>query len=457
MDLVQTCKNNDGGGVAGGGEESTRTPNNRASSLTFSVGDIADVQVLLETPSHYSVTTVLTYCKKKILRPYLWLLNFVGLRPICIECQDTFSCAEFFNYVYTIHIIMFLGVGYVLQYMACFRRDRGFGYNKPNLLSSTPDYVFEQICRSSLTFSFFLPNILHLMGYVYAVTVFRSSDDDQLPSLMERVFLSLSNLSDCFVCQKKLVRTLRIFVTVSGMWIILSSVSVNYMMAESTIEFKWIDKNSQAMVLLIKILLVICTLWHDMVQAIIILNYCLQAQLLTAYLSFLRAKLIQQPLLPTEWMKDIEEFRKLLMFLNYHLAPAVCVFTLVNVSYAVSGILWILDIDNLDRESVSTIGINIMNVSLWSFIALVPFVQAAKLTNVCEIIRGIGHEVRTRPFVHQSTPGHKLDSILLYCSSLRMNATLFGVPITIRYLGFFVTLCGVIILVLGQLHYLNAK
>lgn len=85
-------------------------------------------------------------------------------------------------------------VGYVLQYMACFRRDRGFRYkvlesDATPLFQSTVEtkHVSEQMCEGSVLFSFIIPSLLHLIAYLHAVAVFRSSDDDQLPSLMERV------------------------------------------------------------------------------------------------------------------------------------------------------------------------------------------------------------------------------------------------------------------------------
>lgn len=52
-----------------------------------------------------------------------------------------------------------------------------------------------------------------------------------------------------------------------------------------------------------KALLILCTLWHDMVQATVISNYCLQAQLLTSYVQFLRQKLLQSRTEPVKWMR----------------------------------------------------------------------------------------------------------------------------------------------------------
>lgn len=53
----------------------------------------------------------------------------------------------------------------------------------------------------------------------------------------------------------------------------------------------------------LKVLLIVCTLFHDIVQATIISNYCLQAQLLTSYAGFLREKLIQCRVDLMKWMR----------------------------------------------------------------------------------------------------------------------------------------------------------
>lgn len=81
--------------------------------------------------------------------------------------------------------------------------------------------------------------------------------------------------------------------------------------------------------------------------------------------------------------------------------------------------------------------------------------QAAKLTSACRMIQGAGHEVRTRPFAHQETPNGELDSALLYASSLRLQAKLFGIPISSKYLFIIITISAIVILTLGQCHILS--
>lgn len=409
-----------------------------------------------ENLAHFSVTTALSYCKTKILKPYLRLLNITGLRSFSNDQSDSIRFVDCCSYLYLFALSLLMIAGYLLQYMACFRRDRGFGYvflEGAGYTSERHHNIYEHICNDSLVFSYAIPHILHFMGYIYAFLIFRSSGDDQLPSLMETVFLSLSNLSNGFQSQKKLIKTLWIFVGISLVWMVLSLVAVIIMMGQGAIEFKWLSKTTPVVLIMMKILLVISTLWHDVIQATVISNYCLQAQLLSSYLHFLKQKLIQNLTHLTEWVKDVEEFKKLLCFFNEKLAPSVCLFTLINVSRGITGILWLLDLDKIDNENVCAVGINILNITLWILLSAVPLIQAARLSTACEIIRSVGQEIRIRPFAHKETTINQLDSVLLYSSSLRMNAKLFGVSVKKHYLYLFLTICVMAIIVLGQLHY----
>lgn len=189
------------------------------------------------------MTAVLNYCKHKILNPYLRVLSIVGLRPLISNHIQT-CCFQIINHIYTVQIIGLLILGYILQYMACFRRDRGFCFKSVD----TPYYpetdlkrIYEQICSAPILFSFIIPSALHLLGYLYAVGIIRYFDDDQLPVLMERVFLASTNLSRGSTKQKKVVRTLWIFVGLTGIWMIISLITVCVMLANGTINFKWIE------------------------------------------------------------------------------------------------------------------------------------------------------------------------------------------------------------------------
>ncbi|XP_044739781.1 uncharacterized protein LOC123301098 isoform X2 [Chrysoperla carnea] len=432
-----------------------------SSLQSLSIGEI------MEAPEadNMGVTAILNYCKCKILRPYLRLLASIGFRPISLDIPDTNICVDFLSVFYLLVVIIFLIIGYLLQYMSCFRRDRGFCYTLVPLLATpyenAEERAYRQICYGSTGFSYIIPSVLHFSAYLYSLYLFRVSNNEQFQSMMERVFLLSSGPYDGSSGQRGLLKTLWIFIGCSVVWTMLSLVIVSVMLEEGNITFQWIQTRfyfmiptySTLLISTLKILTVICTFLHDMAQALVICSYCIQAQLLKSHLHFLRARLMQHFLSPLEWMREIAEFRKSLNYLNDGLAPAVCIFTIVNLSWASSGFLWLMRLDSMDVQTQPIIVISILNVLLWSVIALAPFLQASRLTASCILMQTIGHDIRTRPLAYQSTPGQELDSIVLYASSLRMNAKLFKVPITGRCLYLTITVLAIVILTLGQCHY----
>ncbi|XP_076651860.1 uncharacterized protein LOC143358556 isoform X2 [Halictus rubicundus] len=405
-----------------------------------------------------STSAVLHYCKHKILRPYLRLLGVMGLRPMSTDDSNRCSRHCILVSLHTIQVTIFMCIGYILQYMACFRRDRGFCYKTALLEFEMPsdpneNQVQDIHCFGNVLFSYFVPSILHLMAYLYTVYLFRIRENEQLQNLMERAFLLSSNPANRGN-QRRLVRILWLFIALSVVWIITALVTVNVLMAQGNIVFQWLDHSPHQVKITLKVLLIVCTLWHDMVQGTIITSYCLQGQLLLAHLYFLRGKLLHHTLPAIDWMREICEFKKLLKYFNDELGPAVCIYTVVNLSWAAAGTMWLFQYDNSDAQQSPVTWVGILNVVLWILISLAPFIQAARLTTACSIIQNIGHEVRIRPFVYQCTPGEDLDTILLYTSSLKMCARLFRVPVTGRYLCLLLTISSILILTLGLCQFL---
>ncbi|KAI4492013.1 hypothetical protein M0802_010138 [Mischocyttarus mexicanus] len=402
---------------------------------------------------HLNTSAVLHYCKHKILRPYLRLLGVMGLRPISSDETDHFPRYCILANFHTFQVTVFMCIGYILQYIACFRRDRGFCYKLVQLeLQIVPninkEHILEPVCFGNIMFSYIIPSLLHLIAYLYTVYLFRIKEHEQLQNLMERAFLLSSNPIHRGN-QKKLVWILWLFIALSIVWMVVALITVNVMMGQGIILFQWLEHSPYQIKIILKILLIICTLWHDMVQGTIITSYCLQGQLLIAHLYFLRGKLLQHTLPPIDWMKEISEFKKLLKYFNNDMGPAVSIYTVVNLSWAIAGTIWLLQ-NNNEVESNPVTYIGIINVVLWILISIVPFIQAARLTTACSMIQSIGHEVRIRPFVYENTPREDLDTILLYTSSLKMCARLFRIPVAGRYLFLLLTVASITILTLGQ-------
>ncbi|CAK1549880.1 unnamed protein product [Leptosia nina] len=423
-------------------------------------GNSVDIGEITESPEtdYMSTSAILHYCKSKILVPYLKLLTVMGLRPVA-DNSNSSSYVIYFSHFHSAQVAVLMSLGYVLQYMACFRRDRGFCYKLvPLALTSSLEYdAYRQVCYGNVTFTYIGPSILHFVGFLYALYLFRISDNEQLQNLMERVFLlsSYTPQGTPTTKPKRLLRMLWFFILLSVLWMCVSLCSVNLMMARGTIMFRWMENSSNEVLLVLKILLVICTLIHDMVQATVITSYCLQAQLLQAHLMFLKERLLNHTISPLNWMREISEFRKLLKYLNDDLAPAVCLFTIVNASWAISGIMWLLDLDKVDTETEPIAGISILNQLLWISAVVVPFIQAARLSAECRRTQSIGHELCVRPFLHQDTSQEDITTVLAYATSLKLRAKLFCYPIAARYICLVLTFTLIILFALGMCHYLQ--
>ncbi|KAL4706030.1 hypothetical protein ACJJTC_014252 [Scirpophaga incertulas] len=423
-------------------------------------GNSVDIGEITESPDteYMSTSAILHYCKSKILVPYLKLLTIMGLRPV-VDVSNSSKFAICLSHFHSAQVAVFMFLGYILQYMACFRRDRGFCYKLvPLALSSTLEYeTYKQVCYGNVTLTYIGPSILHFTGFSYALYLFRISDNEQLQNLMERVFLLSSYAPQGLPTSKpkRLLRMLWFFIILSVLWMCLSLCSVNMMMAKGSIMFRWMESSSNDVHMTLRILLIICTLIHDMVQATIITSYCLQAQLLQAHLMFLKERLLNRTMSPLHWMREISEFRKLLKYLNDDLAPAVCLFTVVNVSWAASGALWLLGLDRVDTDTEPLPGVSLLNQALWAFAVAAPFVQAARLSQECCNTQSVGHELCVRPFLHQDTSQEEIITILMYASNLKLQAELFYCPIAGRYVFFLITVSVITIFSLGMCHYLQ--
>lgn len=84
-------------------------------SVAQQVGEITE-----DYENFISTSAVLHYCKHKILRPYLRLLGVMGLRPTSDDSDHFLRCSILANF-HTVQVTIFMCIGYILQYMACFR------------------------------------------------------------------------------------------------------------------------------------------------------------------------------------------------------------------------------------------------------------------------------------------------------------------------------------------------
>ncbi|XP_076312579.1 uncharacterized protein LOC143226051 isoform X1 [Tachypleus tridentatus] len=444
--------------------------------------------------SHYSdfqsievsTSAVLHYCKRKILIPYFRLLALLGWRPLLSPGtpQDVNVCVKVFNTGYTITVLAFIVIGYILQYAACFRRD-GFGpymmersvlpqlkvksahpaslflYHYPlefnnsyyNHLSFPIQPQPQQHCNGNAVGVYFLPDVLHLSSYIYVLYQMRVPEREQLEHLMERVFLQTTVTHAWHLSQRKLIRRLRAFLGMGLCWVLLStSPQILHMMSDFEINFTWMNPHYNFLRILLIVLMLVTLLWNDIVCVAIATSYSVHCQLIISYLENISYAVREKTLSFQEFYKEIMEARKFINYLNEDQAVGVSLLILnygCQTTIAIYG--FVSDTSNATRDVF--IFISVLNsVVLWIILLAFPVIQAARLTSSCRALRKLGHELRARPFGYQDTSQDDLDSVLLYTTSLKMQAKLFRMPVRGAPLILGLAVLSFVLLLLAQLN-----
>ncbi|XP_058065753.1 uncharacterized protein LOC131215381 [Anopheles bellator] len=429
--------------------------------------------VIIDEITEVAPTSVtLRYCKRKFLRPYVIILAMAGLRPSSMDLE---LLGRWLGHLQTILILLLLTLGYILQFMFGFRRDYGFpvvGELNPaspstttssiamlswpprisegpprNTTSSEADRT-ETVASGETIFIYLVPALLHLNGYLLAVFIYRFADNEQLQSLVERVFILSNN-------PRRAVLTLWVYFALGLGWLGASIVYVTMLSGDGAagyarfnsfrwpLRFGWTHTAE-----LLKTFLTVTIFFHDLVQMVVIVSYSLICYLLRCYLKALKEKLLLHTIEPLNWMREICEFRKLLHHLNTRISLPVASLTVLNLSYAVSSVVHLFR--DMTACPINIFTASLTNIVLWLLIALLPFFQAASLTVTCRQTQSCGHLISIRPFVHRNTSSEDLNTVLLYASSLKMAAKLFRMPIRAHYLCFFVLVCILTVLTFGM-------
>lgn len=298
------------------------------------------------------------------------------------------------------------------------------------------------IDTGELIFTYVIPAALHLFAFLSAVFVYRIIDNEQIQSLVERVFILSSS-------PRSLVFKFWTYLTCGVIWLLCSILYVycvgqqqEVMVENSYVHVAKEDASYLETVLYIGL---VC---QDLVQVIVIVSYSIVCCLLRCYLTFLKDKLLLRSIEPLDWMREICEFRKVLHHLNTKLSIPVCAFTVLNMSYTFSSIVRMFR--DMDTCPIRIFSLSLANILLWLTLTMIPFLQAAGVTVVCRATQSCGHLVSIRPFVHRHTASEDLNTVLLYASSLKMSAKLFRMPISANYICFAVLTAVVVILTFGM-------
>lgn len=177
--------------------------------------------------------------------PYVHVLGVVGLRPMTVDAPDW---SAWIGHIQTLFVIVLLLIGYVLEYLASFRRDRGTVSNiteddAPAAGTSHQMYLLlndfgaykPAIVIGETTFVYAIPSLVHLSGFIMAIYVYRVADNEYLQNLVERVFILHHR-------PRRLLIVLWSFLFFGIVWVALTtSVIFQEIHSKDEIRFKWLE------------------------------------------------------------------------------------------------------------------------------------------------------------------------------------------------------------------------
>ncbi|CAG2103795.1 unnamed protein product, partial [Medioppia subpectinata] len=454
-------------------------------------------QNVSEADLQESTSVALHLCKRKVLKPYFRLLALLGWRPLIYPIAPQVTCtAKIFNAIYLSLVILFLVVGYVMQYASCFRQD---GY--PPYRNQTTDQLITKsdkwlapsspmphfftntyenrsanrlkLSATSYTYSdrnsgnavkcsgnfislYLIPDLLHFFAYIFVFYLMRTPECEILQNLLERAFLQSTRINGWFIAQKKLVHNLRTFLWMSVTWVAVSLIGHTiHITLFQEMCFTWMDTDNQTLIRIMTAFTILSLTWNDIICAAIVTSYSVHCQLNISYICNLVSAVREKRIDFQEFSKRSGESRKFVEYLNSEQALGVSLLIINFGCRAVVAVFGLLSQQIVVTNDVKIAAMVLISSLLWLSLLSVPIVQAVRLTNCCQGLRRIGHELRSRPFGYQDTPQEDLDSLLLFTSNIRMEAKMINIPIRASGVVSILVIILFCILFLGQINFVK--
>lgn len=389
-----------------------------------------------------SVGVVLACCKKRILHPYLRLISILGWRPLFFSAVEPPFWIQLANAIYLLFIIIIMMTGHFLEYSAC--------HSEVRLLQ-------------------LLPSLFHMGAYFGALYYSRKPESERLETLMERVFLQSAGR---LICHKRLMTQLRNFFLFCLSWVLLSlSIRLMHYFWYETVytharmcNYDWPDMSANSAFVAIRI---VCSTCNDLICAAIITTYLVHCQLNISYIKNL-CNIIRERRIPLqEFFERVEESRSFIDYLNGDQSVGVSLLILhLFCRMGLAMIALLLTPPHVTFTWKASFVLTLCVLSCLSLI-VVNLRQALQLTNACTSLRNIGHEIKSMRSNQSSqltivttTTGaiqqqDDLDSLVLYTSSLDMEAKILKIPVRASCLSVFMISFTFLLLVLAQFGYIN--
>lgn len=415
------------------------------------------------------VAVILLWCKKRILYPYLRLISILGWRPLFFSAVEPPFAIRCSNRLYLTFIITIMLTGHFLEYAACHSE------------------ILEG--KESPKFLHMLPSLFHIGAYMTVLHYSRKPESERLETLMERVFLQSSQIAGWLICHKKLMKELRNFFVFCMTWVLvsLSMRLMHYIWYETVYRHAWMCNYDWPMTYdnrAFTIIRIACSSWNDLVCAAIVTTYSVHCQLNISYIRNL-CTIVREKRIPLqvssvygcllnvqtrryanenltqafnsklkEFFKRVEESRNFIDYLNSDQAVGISLLMMNLLCHTGISVIALLHPPAGVQFTWKASCVLALSIASCLSLILVNLNQSLKLTNACQELRNIGHEIKsTNPPAENERDD--LDSLVLYTSSLDMEAKILQIPVRSSCLALVMILLTFTLLLLAQFGYIN--
>ncbi|CAF0822469.1 unnamed protein product [Rotaria sordida] len=403
-----------------------------------------------------STTLSLMRCKKQVLHPFRTLLCLIGWRPFGADSLKRSSILmRILNIIYPLFILILLLFNYTYEIIVCQGKlnvvtdtktttttistttlsvhQNHTVLNWSSLIPPKPIHkinvtdVHPPVCGHIFT-TYIIPNLLHFVAFIIGFIYFRVTEGEPMYSLMEKVFIHGDQNMRQF-SPNRVIRRLKIFLLIGSIWVLMSvgTHALSNAMNDFAHPLLFDKKNElkrKSVRYTLFILDIVCLLISNCIHLAVVMNFVSHCEMVVFYCKSIRTRLEEKSIPLLEAMKQIVDLRSSISQLNGAVSRMMSILVVYYLERTILGI--ILFLMNEIKEPIM-FAYRILYPIVWFAILILCLAQAARVTSKCDKFHRISLAMRV--YGYHTTSSTELDGFLLFLSSAKLHAKLFGLTV----------------------------
>ncbi|KAI2805235.1 hypothetical protein BLOT_004228 [Blomia tropicalis] len=311
------------------------------------------------------------------------------------------------------------------------------------------DYLYQ--CRGGIGTYYIIPALIHFGAFIIMLRQMRSPETDRFHNLCVANYMLMVKVNGKEKANHRLVTVIRNWL-LYGLLCQLVSISAHtlhlFVISNDDFCFTFFQPTGSLAILLMKSFSLALFVLIDFTCIAIFITYALHCELNLIFIQVNVTAIREKRLDFRDFTKNAEEAKLSIDYLNNTHSHGVSILLIHFVSRL---FVVLIEFFIVHIELKSSL-LSLLAVTFWLALVIMPLVQAARVTNTCNSIRHIGHELRARPFCYQSAPYSDLDSLLNYTSTLHITAKLMFISVRASCVAAILLVFAFVFLILSQVN-----